>query len=132
QQQLLIRGKLEGTEACQAVLQTWLKQYAKLYLPALLSQLATETGLSYQQCSIKNQQTRWGSCSSQGRINLNAKLLFLPAMWVRYVLIHELCHTRELNHSPRFWALVKQFEPNYPAIQRAMKNSMHTLPNWVN
>lgn len=128
---ILIQGTIEP-EACQALLQTWLRQYAKLHLPPLLAQLATETGFSYERCSIKDQQSRWGSCSSRGAINLNAKLLLLPPEWVRYVLIHELCHTREMNHSPRFWALVTNFVPNYPDIHQAMKDSMRLLPSWVN
>ena len=129
---ILIQGNIEQTEACQALLQTWLKQYAKLHLTKLLRQLAAETGFNYGRCSIKNQQSRWGSCSSRGSISLNAKLLLLPSEWVHYVLIHELCHTHEMNHSPRFWALVARFVPNYREIHRVMNRSMHLLPSWVN
>lgn len=132
QQTILIKGQLDALDAGQSLLHIWLRKYAQQHLPILLAQLAQETGLSYQRCSIKTQQTRWGSCSSQGIINLNAKLLFLPPEWVRYVLIHELCHTQELNHSARFWALVSHFEPNYPAIHRAMRDAMSLLPTWVN
>jgi hypothetical protein len=131
QQSILIKGKIADLSACQSLLLTWLKRYAQLYLPPLLAALAHETGLNYQSCSIKNQQTRWGSCSSRGNINLNAKLLLLPAEWTRYVLIHELCHTREMNHSARFWDLVTQFQANYSEIHTDMKHAMQTLPSWL-
>lgn len=130
-QTLLAQGQINHFENCQTALKNWLKQQAKIYLSFRLQELAQELGFSYQRCVIKNQQTRWGSCSSQGIINLNAKLLLLPKVWVDYVLIHELCHTRELNHSSRFWSLIKTYSPNYSEAHQAMKAAMGSLPVWV-
>lgn len=131
QQHLTLRGEIAQIENCHNLLKVWLRQYAQLHLPNKLKALAEETGFSYTRCVLKNQKSRWGSCSSQGIINLNAKLLLLPEAWVRYVLIHELCHTRELNHSANFWSLVAQFEPDYQTIHRAMRDAMHLLPTWA-
>lgn len=131
QQNIIIKGDIKQTTHCQTLLKTWLRQTAQLHLLSQLQDLALETGFKYERGVIKSQQTLWGSCSNKGIINLNAKLLLLPAAWVRYVLIHELCHTRELNHSPRFWTLVEQFEPDYPKIHHAMRNAMSSLPDWV-
>ncbi|WP_298610882.1 M48 family metallopeptidase [uncultured Thiothrix sp.] len=130
-QTLLVQWQTNHFENCQAALKTWLTQQAKIYLPSRLQELAQELGFSYQRCIIKNQKTRWGSCSNQGIINLNAKLLLLPKVWVDYVLIHELCHTRELNHSSRFWSLIKTYLPNYSEIHQTMKTAMSALPTWA-
>ncbi|QTR46108.1 M48 family metallopeptidase [Thiothrix litoralis] len=129
---LTLSGAISDPEHCQFALRHWLRGYAQLHLGKQLQQLAEETGLRYTRCSVKGQQTRWGSCSSSGNINLNYKLMLLPPEWVRYTLIHELCHTVEMNHSKRFWALVTQFSPGYEAIHAAMKGAMGRLPGWVN
>lgn len=115
----------------QPILRHWLSQQARVHLPPLLSQLSQQTGLSYRQVSIRQQRTRWGSCSAQGNISLNARLLFLPPDWVRHVLLHELCHTVELNHSPRFWALLRQHDPNTDQLRQQIKKAGQHLPAWA-
>lgn len=129
---LQLAGAVDDTDFCRSTLQNWLKDYARYHLGRLLVQAAQETGLTYTNYRVKGQTSRWGSCSSHGNINLNYKLMLLPAAWVRYTLIHELCHTVELNHSRRFWALVEQFVPEYKTIHAQMKGAMLKLPGWVN
>jgi predicted metal-dependent hydrolase len=63
-------------------------------------------GYQFNRISIKNQKTRWGSCSSKGNLNFNYRILFLPEELCNYVIVHELCHLKELNHSKNFWKLV--------------------------
>lgn len=130
--QLTLSGTVDNQAFCLYVLQQWLHGYAKDTLRKALDNLARETGFRYNQCRIKNQKTRWGSCSAKGNINLNYKLLLMPKHWARYTLIHELCHTVELNHSKKFWAQVQTFVPDYPSIHKEMQQAQQTLPAWVN
>ena len=71
--------------------------------------------------SIKNQKTRWGSCSGKRNLSFNYKLLFLPENLRDYIIIHELCHLKEMNHSKNFWNLVSQKVPDYKALRRQIK-----------
>ena len=79
---------------------------ANAYLPQRLAELAIKYGFSYRIIRIKDNKSRWGSCSSLGAINLSLGLMRLPYHLIDYVLLHELCHTVEMNHGPRFWALM--------------------------
>ncbi len=76
---------------------------------------------SFARISIKNHGSRWGSCSREGNLNFNYRLIFLPIELVDYVIVHELCHLRELNHSQKFWALVERVVPNHKALRRAIQ-----------
>ncbi len=129
---LRLSGAVENSGFCQFVLQKWLLGHAKYHLGIQLQQVMRETGLHCCSYRVKHLSSRWGSYSGKGNVNLNCKLLLLPPECVRYTLIHELCHTREMNHSPRFWALVESFMPEYQEVHDRMKHVMHTLPGWVN
>lgn len=112
-------------------LRRWLMSQARRQLGARLEALAEDFGFSYRRLSIRGQKTRWGSCSASGTISLNYRLLFLPPAWVRYLLIHELCHTREMNHSAAFWALVERCEPDYRHYDKALRRAAEHLPAWL-
>lgn len=107
----IARGKQQD-ETRQA-LARWYGRQARDYLPARARELAAKYGFSFHNVAIRNQRTRWGSCSSNGNLNFNQRLMMAPPQAIDYVIIHELCHLREMNHSPRFWALVAQFCPDY-------------------
>lgn len=111
-----LRGGIAAAERGQAVraaLESWYRQQARSYLPERACHYAALYGFSYHKLSIKGQRSRWGSCSRQGNLNFNWRLMQAPPEAVDYVVIHELCHLRELNHSPRFWALVEACCPDY-------------------
>lgn len=78
--------------------------------------------LHFGRVSIRNQKSRWGSCSKKSNLNFNYKLAFLPEVVAEYVIVHELCHLAEFNHSPRFWQLVGQTIPNYQSLRRQLKS----------
>lgn len=91
----------------------WVLQQAKLFLPNRLAALAAAHDFKYEQCKVRHAKSRWGSCSSQGVINLNAALLLVPSELLDYVLLHELCHTRQMNHSDKFWMEMQQVDANF-------------------
>jgi hypothetical protein len=111
-------------------LRDWIRRRARELLPPKLAELSRRTGLEYARVSIRSQKTRWGSCSNRGQISLNDQLLFLPADTVEYLMIHELCHTRELNHSRRFWRLVQVHCPDYRRHESLMNRSRDRVPDW--
>ncbi len=129
--QLHIHGPTENLESCQALLRRWLNRKATDHFLPWLRQVSREIDLPYTSASVRQQKTRWASCSSKRTISLNAKLLFLPAPLVRYVFIHELCHTVHMNHSAQFWALVGEKEPDYERLDQELQKGWRYVPAWV-
>jgi predicted metal-dependent hydrolase len=93
--------------------------------------LSGQLGLAFRRVGFKRQRTRWGSCSHRKSISLNAKLLFLDPVLVRYVMIHELCHLAEMNHSPRFWSLVRKHHADFRAHDRELRKGWKSVPRWA-
>lgn len=90
-------------------------------LPARLERFAPIVGVTYGRVTVRNQVTRWGSCSSKGNLNFNCLLMLCPEPVRDYVVVHELCHRLELNHSPRFWAEVERVLPGYRDCRRWLR-----------
>ncbi|HEY9621612.1 MAG TPA: SprT family zinc-dependent metalloprotease [Crinalium sp.] len=128
---LIIQGAIDDVEACRQMLQRWLARKAKLHLESWLYRVSEEVELPFDAVSVRGQKTRWASCSSNRSISLNYKLLFLPPSLVRYVFVHELCHTVHLNHSSRFWHLVEEKEPNYKELDKELRKAWRYVPEWV-
>ncbi len=98
------------------------KDFAERIIKSRVLFLNEFYGFSFNKIYIKNQKTVWGSCSLKGNLNFNYKIIFFPKHLRDYVIVHEICHLKELNHSKHFWALVKKLVPNYKEHRREVRN----------
>lgn len=98
-----------------------LRTKAKAYIPKRVAELSKRHHLPYNQIRIKNITSRWGSCSQKKNLNFSLHLMQFPKKYVDYVILHELAHTIEMNHGPKFWALLESICPNAKKIDREMK-----------
>jgi predicted metal-dependent hydrolase len=101
----------------------WLADAAKEDLPQRVRRLASQVGVTYGRITIRNQHTRWGSCSAQGNLNFNCLLMLCPEEVRDYVVIHELCHRKQMNHSSAFWAEVETLCPDYRSRRQWLKTN---------
>lgn len=99
------------------------REEARALITARAAGWAAVLGVKYNRIAIKSQRSMWGSCSRRGNLNFNWRLAAAPAEALDYVIIHELCHLRELNHSPRFWAHVAAACPDYKAVRRWLRDN---------
>ncbi|XOU94052.1 MAG: M48 family metallopeptidase [Candidatus Kerfeldbacteria bacterium] len=97
------------------------KEEARNFIETKTRDINKHYNYNYNRISIRNQTTRWGSCSQNGNLNFNYKLLFLPVHIAEYVITHEICHLKEMNHSYRFWNLVSQTISNYKELRKELK-----------
>lgn len=111
--QLIINVIDKAPDRIKREVERFLKSTAKRYLFNRTKQIAEKMSITFNKISIKQQKTRWGSCSSQGNLNFNWSLIhFLPVI-IDYVIIHELAHRVHMDHSSAFWGLVKKYDPSY-------------------
>ncbi|NLT50560.1 MAG: M48 family metallopeptidase [Ignavibacteria bacterium] len=103
------------------IYEMWLYIRAKKYLPERIKELAGEHGFIYKSLSIRRQKSRWGSCSTRKTISLNFRLMMFEKKIIDYVIIHELCHLKEMNHSKKFWNLVQSILPDYQIHRKKLK-----------
>ena len=99
-----------------------LVQKACAVIPPRVQYWAKQMGLSYGKITIRNQKTRWGSCSSKGNLNFNCTLALTPTEVMDYVIVHELCHRWHMDHSARFWAAVEAWVPDYESCRSWLKS----------
>lgn len=104
-----------------ALLKRWLQAHARRRFGERLDCYAPRVGVRFNAFALSSAATRWGSCSSTGNIRLNWRLVFFPIDVIDYVVIHELSHLREMNHSPRFWAIVEGVMPDYKRARTILK-----------
>jgi len=100
------------------------KLAAERFIKTRLVEINKSYNFSFRKVTVKNLKTRWGSCSKTGNLNFSYKLLFLPAEIADYIIVHELCHLKQFNHSPKFWDLVNQIVPNYKLIKTKLRNEI--------
>ena len=91
-------------------------------IPERVAYFSKLAGVTYGRITIRNQKTRWGSCSSKGNLNFNCLLMLTPPEVIDYVVVHELCHRKEMNHSKQFWSEVEKILPDYKKQEKWLKN----------
>lgn len=128
---LLVLGDTDNEQAAKGAIQRWLARKAHEHLVPWAMRLATENRLKVERFTVKSQRTRWASCSSSRTISLNVRLLFLPETLVRYVLLHELAHTLQMNHSKLFWATLRGLEPDYQMRDTELRTAWRFIPAWL-
>lgn len=114
-----------------SLLREWLLQAAQRRLVPQIWDLSRQLGFAMTGATIRRQRTRWGSCSSRGKISMNCSLLFMPPPVVRYLMVHELSHLQHLNHSSAFWRTVELHEPEYRHLDRQLTAGWRAVPDWV-
>jgi len=115
-------SKVKAEAAAQRALNKFMVKQAKNQLMSRVENLAKQHGYSYESLKFRNLKSRWGSCDHRKNITLNTGLLRLEEEFINYVIIHELVHTRHLNHSAKFWQEVRNFTGDYQKIKRQLKN----------
>lgn len=96
------------------------KEIARVVVQQKLIQFNQYYGFKYERVAIRNQRSRWGSCSKKGNLNFHYRIAFLPEKFLDYVVVHELCHLKEFNHSKNFWALVEKTIPDHVVVRREL------------
>lgn len=97
------------------------KETARIFIEEKVRYFSEFYGLNFNRIAIRDQKTCWGSCSKKRNLNFNYKIMFLPEHLVNYIIAHEVCHLKEMNHSRRFWDLLSQSIPNYYNTRRELK-----------
>ena len=113
------------------LLKAWLHPIAKKYLLDLTAHYNARWGFKIKNIQVRNTSAQWGSCTAEKNVSLSTQLLFLPHELVRHVILHELSHTVHLNHSPKFWEVMKSHDPQYKTHRILLKKSSSFVPDWI-
>ena len=100
----------------------WLKEQAERYIPVRVKEFSEKYKFNYNRITIRSQKSRWGSCSSKNNLSFNYKLMYFNNKIIDYVIIHELCHLREMNHSKEFWRIVEGIMPDYKIYKQQLRS----------
>lgn len=127
---IVLRGDTQDAR-CRELLRRWLAAKGRTYLVPWIARLASHHGFEHGRIQVRGQKTRWGSCSSRGTLSLNYSLLFLEPPLVRYLMLHELAHTKVMSHSERFWSLLCAMEPRARQLDRQLNEAWRDIPGWA-
>ena len=130
-QKVVLSGQIGNEKLCIQALKRWLASMARKEFEPRLRALSGLTETPFNKLQVRAQRTCWGSRSGSGTLSLNLCLLFLEPELVRYLMIHELCHGRHMNHSKSFWRFVSRFEPNYKKLDRELTECWNRVPSWL-
>ena len=117
-----------GDGELRALIERWYRGEAATHLTARVEHYSVRLGVCASRVIIRGQRSRWGSCSGKGTVSLNWRLMMVPGTLVDYVVVHELCHLRYMNHSPQFWAMVSGIVPDYGDHRRSLDALQGCLP----
>jgi predicted metal-dependent hydrolase len=118
----------ESPEDIRPLLERWIRAQADSIIPARVSELNEQWKFRYSSITVRNQRTRWGSCSRKGALSFNWRLVILPTGVSDYLICHELAHLKYLDHSPRFWSLVRTICPSFRDSERWLRRHGRTVP----
>ena len=128
---LVVSGDVADAAACLAALTRWLDREARALLLPMLAQEAADARIEYASARVRKQRSRWGSCSGRRTISLSRNLVFLPEHLVRALMLHELAHTRVMNHSQRFWDALAELDSAAHEHRAQMREAAHFVPAWA-
>lgn len=114
-----------------AMLQAFARTYAYSSLGEETAKIAAEYGLPYTGLRFRRQKSRWGSCTAKGALSLNTCLVFLPEDLARFVIMHELAHTKHMNHGPGFWKQLFSMEEKALTLDRRLRSAWKHVPAWI-
>lgn len=126
--EIFVRLTPESPEDIRPLLGRWIRLHAESIIPARVRELNEQWGFRYTDITIRNQRTRWGSCSRKGALSFNWRLVILPVNVADYLICHELAHLRYLDHSPRFWSLVREICPSFMESERWLRRHGRHVP----
>jgi predicted metal-dependent hydrolase len=119
-----------GTFDLRSAVIDWLRARARARLPERVQELAADKDLSWGRLSLRDQRTLWASCSRKGTLSFNWRLILMPPEVMDYIILHELAHLKELNHSERFWEIVESWCPGYRRRKRWLRDNEALLRRW--
>ena len=128
---LVVMGPVHELARCREALLRWLRRQAHGYFSELTAQLASENGFVPGKVVVRAQRTRWASFSRRGTLSLNVRLLFVAPELARHVIVHELCHTKHMDHSRKFWACVARHDPDWQQHRSRLRVAWHSAPAWL-
>ena len=118
----LVINQTTGENGANLLLERWYRMQVAQLIEEKANEISTRMNLKYGRLAIRGQKTRWGSCSQKGNLNFNWKLIMMPEPVIDYVIIHELAHLKEMNHTKRFWLLVEQYCPQWRKQRKWLKD----------
>ena len=117
------KGQKPEQKVIKNLLVDWYKKYAKIHLEEKTKKFSETMNVNPKSIVIKNYKSRWGSCSSKGELSFNWRIILTPQWIVDYIVVHELCHLLEFNHSPKYWSHVKRYIPNWKDCRNWLKEN---------
>lgn len=126
-EKLVVHVPAGNGQSPRSLVEPWLKHQARIEIEEAVRLQAVRMNLRVRSVSIRDQRTRWGSCSSRGALSFNWRLIMAPPRVLEYVVIHELAHLRQPNHSPEFWKVVAQYEPDYKVLRQWLRKNAAML-----